>query len=162
MSQHLAQALQQVIAREFPALQAITDAESAAKPTLESEWSQKEELGHLIDSATNNHVRFVRASLEPEFRGPGYEQEGWVRMHGYNQLPWTTLIDFWQRYNSLLAHLVEQIPEERLETRCIIGTSESVTLGFVIEDYILHLQHHVDHILGRPDITPYPSAALKV
>jgi hypothetical protein len=27
-------------------------------------WSQKEIIGHLIDSATNNHHRFVRGQFE--------------------------------------------------------------------------------------------------
>ena len=35
-------------------------------------WSPRQELGHLIDSAANNHIRFVRAATEPEFSGPGY------------------------------------------------------------------------------------------
>jgi hypothetical protein len=161
MAQVLGEALQNAIDREVPRLQAITD-DAAVKPAGQREWSRKEELGHLIDSATNNHVRFVRGALEPEFRGPGYDQEGWVGLHGYNELPWVTLIDFWRRYNSLLAHLVARIPEDRLQTRCVVGTGAAVTLGFLIEDYILHMQHHLDHILGREEITQYPGAALGV
>jgi len=161
MAHDLARALQQVIDREAPQLQAIPD-EEAAKPVREGVWSRKEELGHLIDSATNNRVRFVRGALEPELRGPGYDQEGWVRLHAYNHLPWATLVDFWRRYNLLLAHLVAQIPEERLGTPCVIGSSAPVTLRFLIEDYTLHMQHHLDHILGRAQVTAYPGAALGV
>ena len=119
-------------------------------------------MGHLIDSAANNHVRFVRAVLELEFRGPGYEQDGWVSLHSYHEMPWPEIIDFWQRYNHFLAGLVGRIPEDRLAARCVVGDSAPVTLKFLIEDYTLHMQHHLDHILAREKITAYPGAALGV
>jgi hypothetical protein len=152
--------LREVVDREQSLLQAITDEQASLK--LGAAWSQKEELGHLIDSATNNHVRFVRASLESPFRGPSYQQNGWVALHAYNDLPLATLVDFWHRYNSLVAHLIGQIPEERLGTECFVGSGGAVTLRFLIEDYILHMQHHIDHILRRPAITQYPGAAVGV
>ncbi len=71
-------------------------------------------------------------------------------------------VDFWERYNRLLVELVARIPEDRLATRCRIGESVPVTLGFVIEDYIAHMQHHLDHILGREKLTEYGGAALGV
>ena len=61
-----------------------------SKPDPEH-WSRKQELGHLVDSAANNHVRIVRAALEAEFRGAPYDQQGWVRTHGYQELPWPSL-----------------------------------------------------------------------
>ncbi|MGA3028490.1 MAG: DinB family protein [Bryobacteraceae bacterium] len=160
-AQRLAGSLAASLSRELPALRAIED-QVAATPVREGAWSRKQELGHLIDSATNNHVRFVRASLEPEFHGPSYDGDGWVARHGYRELPWATLVDFWERYNRLLVELVARIPEERLATRCVVAASAPVTLGFLIEDYIAHMQHHVDHILGRENLTEYPGAALGV
>ena len=123
-------------------------------------WSPKEELGHLIDSAANNHIRFVRGALEAEFRGPGYAQDDWVRLHGYGDMPWETIVNVWFQYNTLLAILVKRIPEDRLATRCFIGAGPPVTLGFVIEDYILHMQHHIDQLLGREVVTQYPGATI--
>ena len=161
MPQKLARDLADAIERESPELRAISD-EAATKPLREGAWSPKQELGHLIDSATNNHVRFVRGSLEPEFHGPSYDGDGWVALHGYAELPWIALIEFWERYNRFLVDLVARIPEGRLKTPCSIGSSAPVTLGFVIEDYIAHMQHHLDHILGREKLTTYPGAALGV
>jgi hypothetical protein len=40
-------------------LEAI-DEESASTKTIDGKWSIKEIIGHLIDSAANNHQRFVR------------------------------------------------------------------------------------------------------
>ena len=123
--------------------------EAAAQPGRTGGWSPKEELGHLIDSAANNHQRFVRAALAAEFRGPGYAQTDWVKLHGYGELPWATLTGFWHQYNVLLARVVERISDEQLATPCVVGDGQPVTLGFLIQDYLRHMQHHLDHILGR-------------
>jgi len=69
------------------------------------------------------------------------------------------IVNFWFQYNTLLARLVARIPAARLETRCVIGENAPVTLQFVIEDYILHMQHHLDQLLVREVITAYPGAA---
>ena len=119
-------------------------------------WSRKEELGHLIDSAVNNHVRFVAASLQEEFAGPSYAQDGWVAAHGYHEIPLATLIDFWESQNTLLVAVVQGIPEHKLAVPCRVGNEASATLGFLIEDYIVHMQHHLDHLLGREKVTAYP------
>ena len=159
---HQALALEAALDREIAGLRRITEPESAVK-SAPGAWSKKEELGHLIDSAANNHARFVRASLEPEFRGPGYQQDEWVRLHGYQEMAWTDIVDFWRHYNDCLAGLVRRIPDEKLMTPCVVGGSATaVTLKFLIEDYVLHMQHHLDHILEREVITAYPGAALGV
>ena len=139
-------------------LSALT-AEQAAEHPQDAGWSRKEEVGHLIDSAVNNHIRFARASLDGEYSGPGYDQDAWVAAHGYHELPWPSLLDTWRYHNSLLVELVKRIPEDRLAAPCVIGGASPVTLRFVIEDYLLHMQHHLDHILSREKITQYPGAA---
>ncbi len=102
----------------------------------------------------------MRGTLEPQFQGPGYLQDDWVRLHGYRNRPWDTIVDLWFQYNSLLAALVGNIPEDRLKTLCFIGSNAPVTLDFVIEDYILHMQHHMDLLLRREVITQYPGAQI--
>jgi len=161
MPEHLALSLEQAVDRESANLRTISEREAGVKPSS-TVWSQKEELGHLIDSATNNHVRFVRASLEPDFRGLGYQQDGWVATHAYQEMPWAELIAFWKQYNLFLARLIRRIPENLMGRPCTVGESQPVTLQFLIEDYILHMQHHLDHILKREKITQYPGAAVGV
>jgi hypothetical protein len=159
MSLNLSALLQQTIDRELPYLRALDDPTAAVQPNGPSSWSPKEELGHLIDSAANNHQRFVRATLDGSYRGPGYAQNDWVRIHGYSQMPWETIVSTWYSYNSLLARLLANIPENNFDANCFIGSAEQpVTLGFVIDDYILHMQHHIDHLLQRQSITEYPRA----
>jgi hypothetical protein len=160
MPQELSQLLEKTLNVELPYLQAVSEGDAAVKTP--GTWSHKEELGHLIDSASNNHLRFVRAALEPEFHGLPYDQNGSVALHGYQQLSWAELLEFWRRYNLLLVQVIGRIPEEKLNTPCRVGESELVTLQFLIVDYVAHMQHHLDHILGRPKQTPYPGAALGV
>jgi hypothetical protein len=146
MSRELAQKLRNLVDGEVANLQAVNGEKAAAKAGPER-WSRKEELGHLIDSAANNHIRIVRAALEAEFQGAPYDQRGWVRAHAYQELPWPVLVEFWSRYNGLLAHVVERIPGERLSSNCVITGYPPFTLGGLIEDYMRHLRHHLDHIL---------------
>lgn len=148
--------LREAIESELPQLRAFSPGRSAVAPRPGA-WSPREELGHLIDSATNNHIRFVVSSTAGEFRGPGYAQDDWVAAHAYRDVPWDDLVELWYRYNCLLAQLVGHIPENRLQNRCVIDSTER-TLGYVIEDYVLHMQHHLDHLLGRESVRQYPAA----
>ncbi len=154
MSKELAQLLQKTIDAELRHLGAITERDAGVKTAMA--WSQKEELGHLIDSAANNHLRFVGASLAPEFHGPPYDQNGSVMLHGYQELSWSELLEFWRRYNLLLTQVIARIPEDKLQTPCRIGNGAPVSLGFLINDYVAHMQHHLDHVLRREKITQYP------
>jgi len=160
MAQDLAQFLKDSIERELPNLRAL-DEQRASIPRGTGKWCPKEELGHLVDSATNNHVRFVCGAVQPEYRGASYAQEEWVRIHGYREMPWETIVSFWFHYNQLLSRLVANIPQDRLATKCLIATGPEVTLGFVIEDYIMHMKHHIDQILKREVVTQYPGAAIR-
>jgi hypothetical protein len=161
MARDLSFLLTETIARELPNLGALAG-DRASLPRGPGKWCPKEELGHLIDSASNNHIRFVGAATRPEFRGLGYAQNEWVRLHNYRGMPWEPLVKFWFDYNGLLAVLIGNIPEDRLETPCFIGGNPPVTLRFLIEDYVWHMQHHIDLLLRRETITSYPGAAAGV
>ncbi len=111
-----------------------------------SKWSVKEVLGHLIDSAANNHQRFVRAQEGDVLSFPKYEQDHWVRAQAYSEASWAEMIELWRLYNRHLAHVILQIPADKLEVECSIGPYEPVTLEFLIEDYLDHLRHHLKQI----------------
>ena len=148
--------LRHAVEQETPRLWAIPERAAGERPGDDESWSKKQELGHLIDSAVNNRVRFRKAALEGEYAGPTYDGRGGVDMGGYADAPWMELIGHWETANGALSVLVERIPEERSMARCRIG--EAVTLEFLIDDYISHIQHHVDHILGREHLTEYAGA----
>src|SRR5687767_2520902 len=91
-------------------LLSLSEAEAAERPA-EGKWSAKETIGHLIDSASNNHQRFVRAQFQKEFVFPGYAQGNWVRVQAYDKAPWPLLVHLWRSYNLYLAHLMSHTPE---------------------------------------------------
>jgi hypothetical protein len=120
---------------------------TADQPWRDGGWTRKQVLGHMIDSAANNHQRFVRASLDGAYSGPFYAQEGWVSAHGYSEIPWAMLLRWWQVYHEILQSVVERIPEEKLDAACVVGDNKPVTLRFLITDYIDHQQHHLRQLL---------------
>ena len=65
-------------------------------------WSSKQIVGHLIDSAANNHLRFVRAQTINDLMCPGYDQEAWVDAQRYDEESWTNLVQLWSAYNEAL------------------------------------------------------------
>jgi hypothetical protein len=138
--------LAQVRAAE-PQLTSLTEAD-ADRPRAPGKWSPKQILGHLTDSAANNHQRFVRAQEQDSIALPGYEQEHWVACQHYEQRPWREVIALWTTYNRHLAHVLSHIPEEHRKVRCEIGKNEPVTLSYIALDYVGHIQHHMRQILG--------------
>jgi hypothetical protein len=121
--------------------------EQAAAPAAPGHWSRKQILGHLLDSAANNHHRFVRAQIEGELRMPGYAQEAWVSSQHYQDRPWNELVAFWTTYNHHLLHVMERASKTRLSSPCRIGDGAPVTLEFLMTDYVTHLKHHLGQLL---------------
>jgi hypothetical protein len=121
-------------------------AQESARPILRGGWSRKQVIGHLIDSASNNHQRFVRASLQPLLDFPGYDQDGNVRVQAVQDADWALLVTMWVAYNRYLAHVIARLPASKLDTVCSIGSNEPVTLSFLATDYLTHLLHHLRQI----------------
>jgi hypothetical protein len=136
--------LSSVVARVLPHLSAIPEQAAGQKPAP-NKWSKKEILGHLIDSAANNHQRFIRLQLERDINLPGYEQDGWVRVSRYQDLPWTEIIALWAAYNRHLATIIESIDPSALD-HVWHSPEGDVTLDFIATDYVRHLKHHLQQI----------------
>lgn len=118
------------------------------KPTPER-WSIAEVIGHLVDSATNNHQRFIRAQEADELVFPKYDQNSWAEKSGYHDADWRELVELWRLYNRLLAGVIRRIPAEKLTVRCTIGPYDPCTLEFLVVDYLDHLEHHLKKIRER-------------
>jgi hypothetical protein len=141
----LSERLLSVVEAAEPRLREISKLEST-EPILPSGWSRTQVIGHLIDSASNNHQRFVRAALQTTLDFPGYDQSGSVRVQAVQDADWQLLVALWAAYNRYLAHVIAQLPASKLETVCRIGAGDAVTLGFLASDYLTHLVHHLSQI----------------
>ena len=146
----------QTIDSAVPRLRELSESASAA-PRAEDHWSARQIIGHLIDSATNNHARFVLGQLKDDLVFPGYDQDGWVRTNHYQQRSWNDLIELWRAYNLHLHHLMSHAAAAKLHTPCTLHTlqeiafkavpkSEPVTLEYLMKDYVEHLRHHLGQI----------------
>jgi hypothetical protein len=131
----------------------FSEAESEQRPAPER-WTKKEVLGHLIDSASNNHQRFVRGQLSKGQDFPGYEQERWVSIQQYQSAPWNDLIDLWRAYNSHLLHVAECMSEEGQRATCRVGGGNELTLADLFVDYVDHLEHHLRKMLRQWEYRP--------
>src|SRR5437879_3692564 len=94
-------------------LRGIVDSEASIRPA-QGKWSKKEILGHLIDSAANNHQRFIRLQLTSRLDLPGYDGDEWVRLQRYQDRSWPEIIDLWQTYNQQLAGVIRLIDPKAL------------------------------------------------
>jgi hypothetical protein len=153
----LAQRLNEILDEAGPKLSNVTEAE-ASRARAPGKWSSKQIIGHLIDSAINNHARFVRAQLQDDLVFPGYDQDAWVRVHRYDLRDWSELVSDWRVYNRRIAALMGATPDAELDrprkrhNLHEIGfqplpKGAEATLGFLMSDYIVHLHHHVRQVL---------------
>jgi hypothetical protein len=136
------------ILRTMPArLVDLGDAAVAHKPAPHR-WSKKEILGHLIDSAANNHQRFVRAQATPRLEIPTYEGDFWVAAQSYATEPWPDLVNLWLLFNRHLLHVLKAMPPDVLSHELVIGGRPAVTLEALAADHLRHVDHHLAQLLG--------------
>jgi hypothetical protein len=123
-------------------------------------WSAIEILGHLVDSAANNHQRFVRALFQSDMVFDAYDQNSWVNVQNYQSREWQTVITFWHSYNLHLDLLIKEIPEKirMLEVDKhnldqiawqAVPVTRPVTLEYFVKDYIAHMEHHLAQIFKQ-------------
>jgi hypothetical protein len=148
--------LRTIVTDEAAKLLAVPKERTASAPR-EGKWSAKQIIGHLIDSASNNHQRFVRAQFSDDLIFLGYEQEAWVKLQGYADAEWSSLVTLWREFNLHIARIIERTPREiaeKLRTRHNlnqiasekISTDEGVTLAYFMNDYVNHLQNHLKQV----------------
>lgn len=149
--------LHQIISQATPILKAAEESTFSQRPAP-NKWSKKEILGHLIDSAYNNHQRFIRAEKQGDLVFIGYDQVDWVVKNNYQQRALNELVDTWGTANRHLAILLAQLPAAVYEKQytdhnfhqiCMIHPSEEepTSLAYLAADYIFHLEHHLAQLI---------------
>ena len=151
----LANDLRALVSKAAAQLCQVEESAASVRPAP-GEWSYKEIVGHLVDSAGNNHQRFVRAQRDESHAFPGYTQDDWVALQAYQERDWLPVVTLWEAYNLHLADVIARIPADRLDEPCTIGGSPW-TLQEIVIDYVGHMQWHLDDLpVDVSDITRYP------
>lgn len=111
-----------------------------------NKWSKKEILGHLCDSAINNIERFVKIQYaEQPYVIQSYNQEQWVIVQNYQERPLDEILTLFQTLNEQITFIIKNIPAEKLSYLCDIGNNIQKTLGWLIQDYFEHMEHHINN-----------------
>lgn len=146
----VSQQLKDMVDSARPRLLAISEARASEKP-VPDKWALKEILGHLIDSASNNHQRIVRMQEVANLGTFTYSQQHWVNSQHYFEERWEDIVEFWYLYNTHLSHVIAHVAPGSLENVCDMGYAKPAGLRFVIQDYVRHVQHHLDQIFSGLD-----------
>jgi hypothetical protein len=128
----------------YSKLLCISETDFYYKPDL-NKWSKKEIIGHLIDSATNNHHRLIRAQYQ-DTPLVVYDQNQWVLLSNYHDYPSKQLIDLWRGYNLHIVHILNNMSPSSLKRKC--ETTSVFSLEYIVVDYLRHLEHHLDQIFS--------------
>lgn len=128
-----------------PKLGEIDSSTFSYKPAP-GKWSKKEILGHLVDSAANNHQRFMRAQYE-DAPAIWYDQDAWVACSNYQNMDKDQLIEFWKAYNKHLLFIIKNIPADKLNRTCTMKDGSTPPLEYLIIDYVDHMEHHLGQII---------------
>ncbi len=117
------------------------------------DWSVKEIVGHLVDSASNNHQRFVRLQVADGLAFPDYSQDNdaWVSIQSYQEAPWDDLLALWRYFNLHLARVIQSVNERWIDHIWVVDEDTSITLGELMIDYLRHLKDHLHQIRERID-----------
>lgn len=145
------QQLENIITEYTPQLQRIAPEELVYKVSP-AKWSNKEVIGHLIDSAQNNIRRFVVGQYEDK---PYivYAQDTWVAAADYQNYPIDDLINLWVLVNKHIVILWKNLPASAENNE--VQTQAVHTIKWLAEDYNKHLLHHLHKILKLEEV-PYP------
>ncbi|GLC24701.1 DinB family protein [Roseisolibacter agri] len=150
--------LRAVIDAAEPRLLALDAAATARRPAPGA-WSPREIVGHLIDSASHNHQRFVRARWQDDLVFDGYAQDAWVDAQRYVDADWRELVALWALYNRHVARVMSATPDavrtreharhalDRIAWRTV-PADRPATLDYFMADYVGHLEHHLRQVLG--------------
>jgi hypothetical protein len=149
--------LQHIVAEYAVKIAAIAEQEFSAKP-LPHKWSKKEVLGHLIDSAQNNLRRFVCGQYETAPPKITYDQDFWVKANDYQSLSQKNVIALWQLINGQIATVLTTMPVSNYALNCDTGkqTQQLRTLEWLAADYVKHMKHHLNQIIGGSFNIQYP------
>lgn len=74
-----------------------------------------------------------------------YDQDQWVNVQNYQARPLSQILTLFTTLNLQIKHIIINIPYEKLSDLCDIGNNQQKTLEWLIQDYLDHMEHHIQH-----------------
>ena len=156
--QALADDLRRTVESAAARLEQLSEAQ-ASRPRAPGKWCPKQVIGHLVDSACNNHRRFVLARTQADLVFPGYDEKAWEAAQRCEEADWSELVDLWRLYNLHIARLIESTPAEVAQRPRLphsldkiawrtLPADQPATLAYLMRDYVGHLRHHLGQALA--------------
>lgn len=144
---HVTHGIKKVIIEWEPQLLDLSTAQITLKTNSQNR-TIKQILGHLIDSASNNHQRMIRLQYNTELIFPDYRQDNdrWIGLQQYQYEDWYELVQLWKYYNLHMIHLISAVDQAKLNNTWHDFEGTEVTLQQMIEGYLSHLQLHINEI----------------
>ena len=143
----VAQEIQSLVTSCVAEWRDLTEEVITHRPTPDS-WSAKEIIGHLIDSASNNHQRFVRLQIRDSLIFPDYQHDNeyWVKIQRYQERPWQALLALWRHFNSHVAYLIQCVDPHCLSHAWQVDSETRISLRELMSDYLRHMRVHVAQV----------------
>lgn len=149
--------LKSIVEDSYSLLNQLSSGQMSDKPHPDK-WSSKEIIGHMIDSAINNHRRLLLSEKKGDLLFDGYDQDQWVRRNNYQNRSKKDLLDLWRLSNLHLADAINTLDDDLLErmtkdhnfdqiSMISFDKGKSSNLNYLIQDYIYHIEHHLVQIL---------------
>jgi hypothetical protein len=108
----------------------------------------KQILGHLIDSASNNHQRMIRLQYNTDLTFPDYRQDNdlWIALQDFQTEDWNNLIQLWKYFNLHMVQVIKSVDQSKLDNYWHDFEGTKVTLKEMIEGYLWHINLHLNEI----------------
>ena len=139
--------IRQIADKEYEFLKSL-DEEIISTHFNAQNRSIRQILGHLIDSASNNHQRMVRLQYNENLNFPDYRQDNdrWISLQDYQHADWNNLIRLWKLYNLHIIQVIKTVNPAKLNNYWYDFEGAKVTLKEMIEGYVSHLNLHINEI----------------
>jgi hypothetical protein len=106
-------------------------------------WTLKEMVAHLVDSASNNHQRFIRLQSDTPLIFPGYDPEQWRTISHSGEYDFGHILELWRSFNLYLLHIIRNIEKKYLDNYWD-RDGDRITLDDLVVDYFKHMTVHLN------------------
>ena len=102
----------------------------------------------MIDSASNNHQRFVRLQFGDLLDFPAYDGEQWVKVQNYRNMNWSKIVLLWYNYNCMLIDIIECVDTNSF-SNVWVKCETAISFERLVIDYYGHIKLHIEQFENR-------------